>query len=143
MSMTIATQARKLLGLPPRRKLTADEITAAWKREVKTAHPDHGGTAELLTSVNEARDLLLAKVAGATGDAAIPTDAEFSAPGTATETNTLVITPEAHLFGQLDHYVGQCGSIAGAITYCAAAGWNYKLTNELTPSQRLALQGAA
>ena len=139
MTMTIKA-ARTLFELPPRRKLTADEINTAWKREVKTAHPDHGGTADLLVAVNEARDLLLA---GVTGDAAIPVEAEFSAPGTATDTNTLVITPEAHLFGQLDHYVGKCGTIAAAIAYCAAADWNYKLTNELTPSQRLVLQGVA
>ena len=142
MTMT-QKAARVLLELPPRRKLTADEITAAWKREVKTAHPDHGGTADLFDAVNEARDLLLAKVAGATGDKAIPVDAEFNAPGASTEANVLLITPEAHLFGQLDHYVGQCGSIAAAMAYCAAAGWGYRLTNELTPSQRLALQGAA
>ena len=139
MTMTLK-QARALFELPPRRKLTADEITAAWKREVKAAHPDHGGTADLLEAVNEARDLLLASV---TGDEAIPVDAKFNAPGTATEANTLVITPEAHLFGKSDTYVGKCGTIATAIAYCAAAGWAYKLTNELTPSQRLALQEAA
>ena len=137
MKMTVKA-ARGLFELPPRRKLTADEINTAWKREVKTAHPDHGGTADLLVAANEARDLLLA---GVTGAAAITVDAEFSAPGTATDTNTLVITPEAHLFGQLDNYVGKCGTIAAAIAYCAAAGWNYKLTNELTPSPQLVLQG--
>nr|BDD44862.1 hypothetical protein 2 [bacterium] len=142
MTMT-QKAARALFELPPRRKLTADEITAAWKREIKTAHPDHGGTAELFAAVNEARDLLLATAAGATGDKVIPTDAEFSAPGAATDANTLVITPEAHLFGQSDIYVGKCGAVATAIAYCAAAGWNYKLTNELTPSQRLALEAAA
>jgi hypothetical protein len=57
-----------------------------------------------------------------------------------TEANTLVITPEAYLFGQSDIYVGKCGTIDAAIAFCAAAGWNYRLAKKLTQSQQDALK---
>ncbi len=46
-----------LLGLPPH--FTRTELDAAYKRAIKKAHPDTGGSAEQAQAVNAARDLLL------------------------------------------------------------------------------------
>jgi len=53
-----AREARKLLGLDAR----ADEeaIRAAHRRLIQRVHPDAGGSAELATRINAARDTLLA-----------------------------------------------------------------------------------
>jgi hypothetical protein len=51
-------EARRLLGLPL--NYTRDEVIAAFRRAVKKAHPDLGGTAEMFHKLVEARDRLLA-----------------------------------------------------------------------------------
>jgi DnaJ homolog subfamily C member 19 len=40
----------------------ADTITAAHKRLIAKVHPDAGGTAELASRVNQARDILLRQI---------------------------------------------------------------------------------
>ncbi len=57
MQMPLA-EAMALLGVPA--NYTRDDIVAAFRREVKKAHPDAGGTAELFRQLVEARDRLLA-----------------------------------------------------------------------------------
>jgi DnaJ family protein C protein 19 len=52
-------EARRILGVSAR--ASADDIRAAHRRLVAKVHPDQGGTAELATRVNAARDLLLAE----------------------------------------------------------------------------------
>ncbi len=50
-------QALSILGLP--RGASAEEIQAAWRRAIATAHPDAGGSTEAVQRVTAARDLLL------------------------------------------------------------------------------------
>jgi hypothetical protein len=57
MQMPLA-EAMALLRLPA--NYTEDDIIAAFRREVKKAHPDVGGTAEMFRQLVEARDRLLA-----------------------------------------------------------------------------------
>lgn len=52
-------EARRILGVGP--EASADEIRAAHRKLVARVHPDQGGSAELATQVNMARDLLLAE----------------------------------------------------------------------------------
>ena len=52
-------EARRILGVGA--NAGADEIRAAHRRLVAKVHPDQGGSAELATRVNAARDLLLAE----------------------------------------------------------------------------------
>ncbi len=54
-----AHEARTILGLDE----TADraQITAAYRRLMQRAHPDHGGTAGLAAQINAARDRLLGR----------------------------------------------------------------------------------
>lgn len=54
-----ADDARAILGVPPH--ATADDIEAAWRRLMKVAHPDHGGSDALASQINEARRVLLGK----------------------------------------------------------------------------------
>ena len=51
-------EARALLGVPV--DADADTVRAAHRRIVAQVHPDKGGTAELTSRVNAARDVLLA-----------------------------------------------------------------------------------
>lgn len=53
-------EARRILGVGP--EATVDEIRAAHRRLVARVHPDQGGSAELATRVNTARDILLAQL---------------------------------------------------------------------------------
>jgi DnaJ homolog subfamily C member 19 len=55
-SMT-AAEAARLLEVPP--IATAETIIAAHKRLIAKVHPDTGGSAELASRVNQARDILL------------------------------------------------------------------------------------
>ena len=55
-SLTVA-EAREILGIGP--DASADDIRAAYRRLMKDAHPDHGGSAWYAARLNEARDLLL------------------------------------------------------------------------------------
>ncbi len=54
-----AHEARTILGVDE----TADhaQITAAYRRLMQRAHPDHGGTAGLAAQINAARDRLLGR----------------------------------------------------------------------------------
>lgn len=56
---------RKTLNLPLEGALQPAEITAAFRRMAKTAHPDAGGSDEEYLKITEARDALLEQFAGA------------------------------------------------------------------------------
>jgi hypothetical protein len=51
-------QARALLGVPA--NYTREDVITGFRRAVKKAHPDVGGTAEMFRTLVEARDRLLA-----------------------------------------------------------------------------------
>ena len=55
-----AAEARALLGLTDR--ANAAEVREAHRRLIQRVHPDTGGSAELATRVNAARDALLAEL---------------------------------------------------------------------------------
>ena len=57
MQMPLA-DAVALLGVPA--NYTKDDVLSAFRREVKKAHPDAGGTAEMFHTLVNARDRLLA-----------------------------------------------------------------------------------
>lgn len=57
-----AAAARALLDVPPHADAAA--IRAAHRRLIARVHPDAGGTTELAHRVNEARDILLARLRG-------------------------------------------------------------------------------
>ena len=63
-------------------------------------------------------------------------------PKQAQSTAVLTISPEGHLFGERDQYLGNCHTVAGAIAYCAAAGWSYRQSAELTDGQRRVLEAS-
>jgi curved DNA-binding protein CbpA len=50
-------EARQILGVGP--DATREDIQAAYKRLIRMAHPDSGGTAGLAAQLNAARDKLL------------------------------------------------------------------------------------
>jgi DnaJ homolog subfamily C member 19 len=52
-----AAEAARLLEVPP--TASAETIIAAHKRLIAKVHPDTGGSAELASRVNQARDILL------------------------------------------------------------------------------------
>jgi DnaJ family protein C protein 19 len=54
------SEARALLGVGPNAGL--DEIRDAHRRLIAKVHPDTGGSAELATRVNAARDALIAEL---------------------------------------------------------------------------------
>lgn len=53
-------EARRLLGVPE--TATLAEIREAHRRLIAKVHPDAGGSAELASRVNEARDSLIAEL---------------------------------------------------------------------------------
>ena len=55
-----ASEARRLLGVGER--ATLQEIREAHRRLIARVHPDAGGSAELATRVNAARDALVAEL---------------------------------------------------------------------------------
>ncbi|MGE0253780.1 MAG: molecular chaperone DnaJ [Alphaproteobacteria bacterium] len=59
-AMTVE-EARAVLGVGP--EAGRDEIEQAWRRVMKTAHPDQGGSDWLAAKVNQAKELLLSRVA--------------------------------------------------------------------------------
>ena len=59
MQMPLA-EAVALLGVPP--DFNKHDVLAAFRREVKKAHPDAGGTEEMFRKLVEARDRLLASL---------------------------------------------------------------------------------
>jgi len=127
--------ARKLLGLPPRKAFTEEDLQKAWRIAAKAAHPDAGGSDAAMAKINAARDLLQPIAQ----QQAMPAPARKHQP--VDNEHPLAITPEGHLFGPGDLYVGTCHTIAAAIAFCGRAGWAYTLTKELTASQRMALAG--
>ena len=50
-------EARDILGVDE--TATEAEIEAAWRREMKRAHPDHGGSDWMAAKINQAKDVLL------------------------------------------------------------------------------------
>lgn len=54
-------QARALLGVTP--DADAQEVHAAWRRRLATAHPDAGGSSAATAEATAARDLILARLA--------------------------------------------------------------------------------
>lgn len=52
---------RKLLSLPIEGTLNVSQIKAAFRKVVKTTHPDVGGSHEMFIKITEARDILLKK----------------------------------------------------------------------------------
>jgi O-antigen ligase len=54
-----AAEARSLLGVGP--DATREEIEAAYKRLMRMAHPDKGGTSGLAAQLNAARERLLSR----------------------------------------------------------------------------------
>jgi len=138
MTLTIA-KARKLLGLPPRRAFSEEELQTSWREAAKAAHPDAGGTDEQIIQVNAARDLLQPL---AVESVAEPSAKTTRKPKPAKSEAVLTISPEGHLFGEADQYVGSCHTVAAAIAYCAVAGWSYRQSRELTDGQRRVLEAA-
>ncbi len=55
-------EAAKLLGIEP--DADADTILEAHKRLIAKVHPDAGGSSDLAARVNQARDVLLKRLAG-------------------------------------------------------------------------------
>lgn len=134
------TQARKLLAIPPKGSFTDELLQSAWREAAKAAHPDAGGTNELIIQVNAARDLLQPIAVESLPE----TKARTTKKPEKTKSETvLTISPEGHLFGVADQYVGSCHSVAAAIAYCAASGWSYQQSHELTDGQRRVLEAAA
>jgi preprotein translocase subunit Sec63 len=58
-----AGEASKVLGVSD--SAGADEVIAAHKKLIAKVHPDSGGSAELASRVNQARDVLLARISKA------------------------------------------------------------------------------
>jgi hypothetical protein len=69
-------EAMALLGVPA--NYTREDIIDAFRRAVKKAHPDAGGTAELFCQLVEARDRLLASLGTAEPAPTMPT---YNPPG--------------------------------------------------------------
>jgi len=59
--MTIA-EAAAVLGVTP--DAGVDEITAAYRKLISQIHPDRGGTDYLAAKINEARELMMARLEG-------------------------------------------------------------------------------
>ena len=53
-------EAARILGIDP--QAGADDIIAAHKRLISKMHPDAGGSAEIASQINNARDILLRKI---------------------------------------------------------------------------------
>ena len=53
---------RALLALPAEEILEVKQVKAAYRRLVKTAHPDVGGSHERFVQITEARDILLERL---------------------------------------------------------------------------------
>jgi hypothetical protein len=52
-------EQRRLLGLPPERRLAESEIQHGYKRAAKRLHPDAGGSTREFTELAAARDALM------------------------------------------------------------------------------------
>lgn len=60
--------------LQVRRDASAEVITAAYRRLMRDAHPDHGGSAEKATALNVAYETLSDTAARARYDATLPSE---------------------------------------------------------------------
>jgi len=129
--------ARVVLELPPRKTLTRSMVQTAWREQVKIWHPDINPRdkrrVRATRNINLARDLLLTAIDQRKAGTAPP------APKRRRRRSTLLITPEGHLFGDNDLFLGNAGTVAFAIAYCGRAGWKYELCNQLSESQQRAL----
>lgn len=56
-----AIEARQRLGLALAGRLSAEQVTRAWKRAAGEHHPDRGGAHAAMTAINGARDVLLGR----------------------------------------------------------------------------------
>lgn len=137
MTKLTKPQARKVLGIPPKGEFTLEMLQSAWREAAKAAHPDNGGTDEKIIKVNAARDLLQPMAVETLVEPKATTKRK---PKVAKSTAVLTISPEGHLFGESDQYIGNCRSVAAAIAYCAASGWSYRQSSELTDGQRRVLE---
>ena len=52
-----ADEACEILAVEP--GATAEDIESAYRRVMKSAHPDHGGSDWMAAKVNQAKDILL------------------------------------------------------------------------------------
>lgn len=77
MHMPLA-EAMALLGVSA--DYTEEDLLAAFRREVKKAHPDAGGTAEMFRKLVEARDRLLASIGTSAAAPTMPTYAPKGVP---------------------------------------------------------------
>ena len=138
--LTIAA-ARKLLKIPGRHSFTEEELQIGWRTAAKTAHPDAGGSDAAMAQINAARDLL--QPLATTTE---PIETTRTAPARKRHRTdqqlTLTITPEGSLWGPEALLLGKLGSVAHAIAYCGAAGWDYTLGKELNSAQRMVLEGS-
>lgn len=62
-----ASPWRTVLGVDEGKAVTPADVEAAWRKRVMTAHPDRGGSHELIISINAARDEALRELRGACG----------------------------------------------------------------------------
>jgi hypothetical protein len=58
-ALTSEERHRRMLGLPPGRRLFGPEIHQAYKRAAKTMHPDAGGSEQAFLELSAARDALM------------------------------------------------------------------------------------
>lgn len=161
MSKLTDAKARKVLGIPPKGDFNEEMLQSAWREAAKVAHPDAGGTDAAMAQINAARDLLETRVNVGPGktlhevadyienlarergiDLNAPDPRTTRKPKPAKPSTVLTISPEGHLFGKADRYIGNCRSVAAAIAYCGACGWSYQQTAELTAGQRRVLEAA-
>ncbi|MEI6828926.1 MAG: molecular chaperone DnaJ [Synechococcaceae cyanobacterium ELA445] len=56
-----AIEARQRLGLALAGRLSAEQVTRAWKLAAGEHHPDRGGAHTAMTAINGARDVLLGR----------------------------------------------------------------------------------
>lgn len=57
-----AANWRQVFGFEPDTHVTAEQVQSAYRERAKLAHPDKGGTEEMMMHVNRARDFALAEV---------------------------------------------------------------------------------
>lgn len=136
----VALHARVVLGLKQTERLTKSSVQAAWRTRVKVWHPDlendgytQRAKGQMMRAINVSRDLLLSELEQGN------TKSKRVAPRRTRKRGSLLITPEGHIFGNGDLYLGSAGSVAFAIAYCGRAGWKYELCNQLSEGQQTAI----
>ena len=105
--------ARRVLGVGE--KASSDEIRSAYRAAVKTAHPDHGGTAEELRLTLEAWRILEGR----------PASAEAGGETASSPVNRLEITPViavvAANVSALVPTAAECGPVL--LAFVSTASW--------------------